>query len=908
MSYLYNETLGSTIYDNNYTGHVNELKNKYYKEQKINALNPVQHNIITPYSRTLFNTQVMGPAEINMQKHASNGFKDQSELEKFDMGSNSKSLKYESVGFDMQFDLAKFDNRDGPKSFNEYNTTDISAKGSATNGRTNTRNNVNPLTDSQWSNFKSDSTDMTYGVVDKKDFLFESMVPFTSRRETIIENQDNSNSSLYLSNFTGVGLKPKKHEVEAFFQPKDSKKETLFVNMTSDEIRDRYMSSNSIRQNGQRPFEPEQVGPGLGLDKSVQNLGGLRDDTRILYKTSNELRNKLNQQVSYTAPVKPGRLGDAGTTAQSYGDVKKYRPETFTAWSEDTIWAGRGASNAQQAPLPYIMKDTTRIKSMEQIGPSQFSVPQFSKNAYGEITETFRQELGDVPIVSFGGSVKGVGQGKDSSYQMVELQRDTTNQPFNTVAAPTQQGYVSAYLDEAKGTVRQETNKPFNTMATPSQYAVTSMYSDNAKGTVRQETNGPFNTFTAPLQQSVTSMYSDNAKGTVRQETNQPFNTFSSPAQQSVISGYQDNAKGTVRQETNQPFNTFSSPAQQSSISMLSDDAKGTIRQETNGPFNTFSSPAQQSVTSMYSDNAKGTVRQETNKPFNTNVGPAQQSVISMLSDNAKGTIRQETNGPFNTNMKVERRAITAYYTDEAKGTVRQETNSPFNTHVGGPKLANQVALSDEAKGTIKQDTLLEDYLSGGGADSLNKITTYLQDQAKGTIKQDTLLEDYISSGGADSLNKLTTYLQDQAKGTIKQDTLIENYVTNAQEPVGNVTTRLHYKHIQSSDGRETVAKERAPTWNGFAETPSTNQVNMMLKDAATYDAYLHPNKATEVLRADFMQIAKKNDVQQTQQIFDNDFINIMGNYMTNNSLVNNLVHKGSYNQNPVNTFTFNKS
>jgi len=82
----------------------------------------------------------------------------------------------------------------------------------------------------------------------------------------------------------------------------------------------------------------------------------------------------------------------------------------------------------------------------------------------------------------------------------------------------------------------------------------------------------------------------------------------------------------------------------------------------------------------------------------------------------------------------------------------------------------------------------------------------------------------------------------------------------------------------------------------------------MMLKNAATHDAYLHPNKAKEVLRADFMQIAKKNDVQQTQQIFDNDFINIMGNYMTNNSLVNNLVHKGSYSQNPVNTFTFNKS
>ena len=907
MSYLYNETLGSTIYDTNYTNQINNIKNKYYNEQKKNVVDPTHFNIVAPYARTMFNDQVMGPV--------------------------SNEIKTDSVGFDKQFELAKFDNRNGPKSANQHVNNDKTSRGlSATKS-------INPLTDGQWTQFSEEDTDMTYGVVDKKDFLFETMVPFTARRELIYDN-DKSNSSLYLSNFTGVGLKPKKHEIEAFFKPEDSKKETHFVNMNSDEMRDRYMSSNSIKQNGQRPFEPEQVGPGLGLPYNVQNLGGLHDDTRIIYKTSNELRNKLNPQVTYTAPVKPGRLGDAGTTSGAYGDVKHYRPDKFTEWSLDTIWAGRSATNASQAPLPYIMKDTTRIKSIEQVGPSNFSVSQYSPDTYGQLTEPFRQNLAEFPTVSNGGAIKSIRQGKDNSYQIPETQRDTTNydingpagmastlsvvapytddakgtvrqttnQPFNTTISAAQQSTTSMYSDDAKGTVRQVTNQPFNTTLSAPQQATTSMYSDDAKSTVRQVTNQPFNTMAAPQQAASLVYQSDQAKGTVRQVANQPFNTNIGSFEYAAISQLLDDAKSTVRQTTNQPFNTTVSASQYATTSMYSDDAKSTVRQTTNQPFNTTVSASQYATTSMYSDDAKGTVRQETNQPFNTMMSSAQQSTTTAFTDDAKGTIRQTTNKSFNTNLTGPQQSVVAAYLDDAKGTIRQETNKPFNTNITGTDYAVKVQLSDQAKATIKQDTLLEDYISGGGADSLNKLTTYLQDQAKGTIKQDTLIENYISGGGADNLNKLTTYLQDQAKGTIKQDTMLENYMGNVVEYMANVTTRTNYKNIESSDGRETVSKQRAPTWKGYADTPSVKQVNMMLKDAATYESYLNPNKANEVLRTDFMQIAKRNDVQQTQQIFDKDFINIMGNTLTHNTLVNNLVYRGSYDNNPVNTFIFNKS
>jgi len=899
MSYLYNETLGSTIYDTNYTNSINDLKNRYYNEQKKKVINPSQFNIIAPYSRTLFSDQVMGPV--------------------------TNDIKYETDSFDKQFELAKFDNRDNPKSFNQNINND--------------KKNINPLTDGQWTDFNTDNTDMTYGVVDKKDFLFETMVPFTKNRETIISNNDNSNSSLYLSNFTGVGLKPKKHEVEAFFQPEDSKKDG-FLNMDSDDMRTRYISSNSIRQNGTRPFEPQQVGPGLGLDKSIQNLGGLHDNTRILYKSTNELRSKLKQQETYTTPVKPGRLGDAGTTSQAYGDVKHYRPDKFTAWSEDTIWAGRAAQNSGQAPLPYILKDTTRINSMELSGPANFAVAQFSNDTYGKITETFRQELGDVPIVSNGGVIKAVAQGKDSSYQIPETQRNTTNYdingpagmystmqvvapfldnakstvrqttntPFNTVIGSYEHSTTVAPSDNARGTVRQVTNQPFNTSVGSYQYATTVSHTDDARGTIRQTTNTPFNTTVSSSQYATTVTPSDDAKSTIRQVTNQSFNTSVSAPQFSTVAYQSDNAKSTVRQTTNQPFNTNIGSYEYGAIAQLVDDAKSTIRQTTNQPFNSSLSSSQYSTTVGLTDDAKSTIRQTTNQPFNSSLSSSQYATTVGLTDDAKSTIRQTTNQPFNSSLSTSQYATKVGLSDDAKSTIRQTTNKPFNTNITGPEYATTVQQTDQAKGTIKQDTLLMDYISGGGADSLNKLTTYLQDQAKGTIKQDTLITDYLSVGGADSLNKLTTHLQDQAKGTIKQDTMLKDYVGNIVNPISNVTTRTNYKNIESSDGRETVGKERTPTWKGYAETPSTEQVNMMLKNAATYDAYLHPNQANQVLVADIVQNIKKNDVQQTQQIFDSNFINIMGNTLTHNSLVNNMVHRGVYNSNPVNTFVFNQS
>jgi hypothetical protein len=263
----------------------------------------------------------------------------------------------------------------------------------------------------------------------------------------------------------------------------------------------------------------------------------------------------------------------------------------------------------------------------------------------------------------------------------------------------------------------------------------------------------------------------------------------------------------------------------------------------------------------------KYTIRQETNQPFNTNANPNQRNNISNITDEMKYTIRQETNQPFNTNANPNQRNNISNITDEMKYTVRQETNQPFNTNISSIQQNSISSLLDEMKGTIKQDTLIENYIPMVGTSQTMKNTTYLQDDVKNTLRQETTIKDYIGSATNSNIN----YLID----------------------------RTNVEHMETSDGREVIAKRVVPTWKGIAETPSKELVNAELKNAVTYEDVINiPNKSRNTNRNNFIYELNKNDVQQLQPIFDNSFIEIMGNTLKNNCLINNLVYKSNNNNN----------
>jgi hypothetical protein len=254
---------------------------------------------------------------------------------------------------------------------------------------------------------------------------------------------------------------------------------------------------------------------------------------------------------------------------------------------------------------------------------------------------------------------------------------------------------------------------------------------------------------------------------------------------------------------------------------------------------------------------------------------------------------------------------------DEAKPTIKQGTLiEEYMSNIGssankGYKLDNP----DEAKSTIKQSTLIENYASV--AKNNGGYYTSNADEAKATMKQTTLIEDYVS--GLSSSTGYYTKQTDEAKPTIKQTTLTGDYISTGKFHVGQARSHMDVNAMETSDARETTLKLRFPATKNISlvgtagrpvdlhRAPDKSLIGKMtLKDNPSYNPNLGlANKSRVVVRADFEMNHNKNDLQQNTPILDADFIEILGEVLTNNPLVNNLVHK-STNKNTQNTYMFN--
>ena len=944
MNRFNHNNINRNIYECNYSNDIQSAKDSYYKKQKDRTIDPTNKNIIAPYARNLINS-----VSIN------NGVKYNDDI----MGPvvDNKDLKYQTnETFDQQFELATFVNKKSgarqPVPNNELS---------------------NSVKNNGFSNFDVGANDMTYGIVSKEDFTFTNMVPFTKARDKII-NDENSFVSRSLATFTGVGLKDHKREVETFFTPEERQIGGPKVIYGDDDVRERIKDYSSYKLNGTKPFEPEKVGPGLGLDVNQQSLGGMHDTTRILPRNIDDLRTKNKQQVTYTMPVINGQMGSRAPDAQNIGEVRKYRPEKFKEYGIDEIRAGKAAVKAQKTQENITLRDGNRSVYKEVVGTANMgNYTTYNPENSGTVHESIRQQFDALPIKPAGSSqLTKNAQGKDNSYIQYQNQRDTTNiEYFNNannntsyrtqlldIAKPTikqttieneyignfngNNGFYQAPNDQAKSTIKEDTLANIDFYIKGNGGYVQQLQ-DIAKATIKQDlTQAQINQMIQVQGGNVASGFVDNAKATSRQTTNTPFNLMMQNNQYATTVGLFDEAKGTGRQEfTEAQFNTNINGAGGQNVAGLFDNAKVTGRQEfTETKFNTnINGPGGQNVVGLF-DNAKVTGRQEfTEKQFNTNINGAGGQNIAGLFDNAKVTGRQEfTEAQFNTNINgaggqniaglfdnakaTGRQEVTVnnymsnsnhntgqmvYLSDEAKATLKQDslinnyiTNSNNNT-------GQMVYLSDEAKATLKQDTLINNYISNGNHNTAQSV--YLLDEAKSTIKQDTMINDYAYIPGSTSINKLKTYQADEAKSTIKQENLIIDYKGNIERTGPEaLRSRLDANHMITKSNREEVMKGRAPTQKGVSLTPDSKLMNVELKDNIKYDSLLIPNKSFECKRSNFEYSSKKNNTQNQNNVFDDEFLDIMGDILTQNALVNNLVHRSNKNAEVRNMFTMNKS
>jgi hypothetical protein len=192
------------------------------------------------------------------------------------------------------------------------------------------------LSDSKWTVFDNNNMqDMTYGIVDKEHFDFDNKIPNSKQRDKILD-QPNPNTIPILQNFTGVGLKPPKREVENMFKPEEYKNNPI---KNFSEYADRYALALSQFKTKERPFEQQQIGPGVGLPADQDSLGGYHDTVRILPRSTNEMRRNDLPKITYD-----GRIiqGQKGSKRPIVGKTYKHLPAFFKEYKVDQLQKSGG--------------------------------------------------------------------------------------------------------------------------------------------------------------------------------------------------------------------------------------------------------------------------------------------------------------------------------------------------------------------------------------------------------------------------------------------------------------------------------------------------------------------------------------------------------------------------------------
>ncbi len=162
-------------------------------------------------------------------------------------------------------------------------------------------------------------------------FRHNNMMPFFGGR--VKQNIGPQTNNSILDTYTGSGVNQiAKREVETMF---DTGK-TPFGNPFGLEANAEFIQSRIVdprARNGERPFEPVRVAPGIGEGYGTLGKGGFQqfevdEIMKRAMPTTDKLRVADNQKMTYETPVVPGQHYVA-MPADNSGEVRKNRPDTF---------------------------------------------------------------------------------------------------------------------------------------------------------------------------------------------------------------------------------------------------------------------------------------------------------------------------------------------------------------------------------------------------------------------------------------------------------------------------------------------------------------------------------------------------------------------------------------------------
>lgn len=337
---------------------------------------------------------------------------------------------------------------------------------------------------------KSDfvTSELTGQKMPAADFRHNNMVPFFggSMKQNVAVD---TNVSI-LDSYTGAGSTDlRKKEVETMFNTAQTPYGNPFgMEDNTDFFQSRLDTDPGLLRprNGERPFEPQRVGPAVEEKFGMTGKGGFQqfeidEVMKRAMPTSDKLRVKDNPKLSYYTPVVPGqRFTAAGP--DNPGEVRKYKPDTFYIDQQGERFVGAFSEESQRetARPIQVYKFVTRPEtSAELLGPG--ASQDFGQSyVSGEYRRPMAQQFGGAGFRNADGTEYyphgETAEMGDYGKHGIEIRPNERNSTEERVMglnlAPADNVQVSVhYTDSARPTNRAETVGNIRQTGTATGYA-----------------------------------------------------------------------------------------------------------------------------------------------------------------------------------------------------------------------------------------------------------------------------------------------------------------------------------------------------------------------------------------------------------------------------------------------------
>lgn len=318
-------------------------------------------------------------------------------------------------------------------------------------------------------------TSLSGKEVDSEYFKHNNMVPFFGGSMKSKNIEANSNENI-LDNYIGSGSQYKnKSEQAPLFKPGENTQYPYGAPNNTEFMRSRVNPSS--RMANVKPFQSEQVGPGLNLGYTTQGSGGFNSGMmeRELWnaKTVDELRVATNPKAGGNLIY--GREGPANSAIKSMGKLgkqEKHRPDRHFEMTSDRLFTTTGAESAPTMRAEHVPRNVTRPETAVEYGGIASYGSNGNSSIYvdGEHQEPHRVQLDTYPIA--GPSALGKGVATEADYGMKSKtaypnNRTTTEQSsyfgaiggaFGAAVAPILDVLKPSRKENAIGTLRPYQN------------------------------------------------------------------------------------------------------------------------------------------------------------------------------------------------------------------------------------------------------------------------------------------------------------------------------------------------------------------------------------------------------------------------------------------------------------------